>query len=156
MINFNSFIAYYDYNLGVQITEVTAVTQTLKESFVRFNMRRTSRDFVARLDASRPKKLALLTKKLVRSTCSKSSSHVVLSTKKTFNMKASFQHVQRYLFKRGCELFLFSIYQISEQQFSRVLIGSRNSEYPWLFTVLRPKPRWRLVSRRSRKTKFER
>ena len=30
-----------------------------------------------------------------------------------------------------------SIYQISGQQFSRVLIGSRNSEYPWLFTVLR-------------------
>ena len=42
-----------------------------------------------------------------------------------------------------------SIYQISEQQFSRVLIGSRNSEYPWLFTVLRPEPRWRLVSRFS-------
>ena len=31
---------------------------------------------------------------------------------------------------------IFSIYQISGQQFSRVLIGSRNSEYPWLFTVL--------------------
>ena len=32
---------------------------------------------------------------------------------------------------------LISIYQISGQQFSRVLIGSRNSEYPWIFTVLR-------------------
>ena len=31
----------------------------------------------------------------------------------------------------------FSIYQISGQQFLRVLIGSRKSEYPWLFTVLR-------------------
>ena len=37
---------------------------------------------------------------------------------------------------------LFSIYQISENQFSRVLIGSRNSEYPWLFTLLRSEPRW--------------
>ena len=35
------------------------------------------------------------------------------------------------------------------------LIGSRNSEYPWLFTVLRPEPRWRVVSRHFRKTKFE-
>ena len=34
-------------------------------------------------------------------------------------------------------LFYFSIYQISGQQFSRVLIGSRNSEYPWIFTVSR-------------------
>ena len=34
-------------------------------------------------------------------------------------------------------IYLFSIYQISGQQFSRVLIGSRNSEYPWIFTVLR-------------------
>ena len=42
-----------------------------------------------------------------------------------------------------------SIYQISEQQYLRALIGSRNSEYPWLFTVLRPEPRWRLVSRFS-------
>ena len=37
----------------------------------------TSRDFVARLAASQPKKLALLAKKLVRSTCSKSSVHPV-------------------------------------------------------------------------------
>ena len=28
-----------------------------------------------------------------------------------------------------------SIYQINELQFSLVLNGSRNSEYPWLFTV---------------------
>ena len=32
-------------------------------------------------------------------------------------------------------IFIISIYQISG--FSCVLIGSRNSEYPWLFTVLR-------------------
>jgi len=32
---------------------------------------------------------------------------------------------------------MISIYQISGKQFSRVLIGSRNSEYSWLFTVLR-------------------
>ena len=30
-----------------------------------------------------------------------------------------------------------SIYQISGYQFSRILIGSRNLEYPWIFTVLR-------------------
>ena len=34
-------------------------------------------------------------------------------------------------------IFIFSIYQISGKQFSRVLIGSRNSEYPWIFTVFR-------------------
>ena len=28
-----------------------------------------------------------------------------------------------------------SIYQISEQQFSRVQIGYRKSKYPWLFTI---------------------
>ena len=50
----------------------------------------------------------------------------------------------------------YNIYQISEQQSSRILIGSRNSDYPWLFTVLLPEPRWRLVSRHFRKTKFER
>ena len=33
-------------------------------------------------------------------------------------------------------IMLFSIYQISGQQFSRVLIGSRNLKYPWVFTVL--------------------
>ena len=36
---------------------------------------------------------------------------------------------------------IISIYQISKLQFSRVLIGSRISKYPWLFTVLRPEPR---------------
>ena len=90
MINFNSFIAANDYNLGAQIIEITASRRLSKKSFVRFNMRRTSRDFDARLDGSRPKKLAPLAKKLVRSTCSKSSRHVALSTHKTFNMKASF------------------------------------------------------------------
>ena len=34
------------------------------------------------------------------------------------------------------EVNVISIYQISEKQFSRVLIGSRNLEYPWQFTVL--------------------
>ena len=34
------------------------------------------------------------------------------------------------------EVNVISIYQISEEQFSRVLIGSRNLEYPWQFTVL--------------------
>ena len=29
-----------------------------------------------------------------------------------------------------------SIYQISGYQFLRILIGSRNLEYPWIFTVL--------------------
>ena len=33
---------------------------------------------------------------------------------------------------------------------ARVLIGSPNSEYPWPFIVLRPEPRWRLVSRHFR------
>ena len=32
---------------------------------------------------------------------------------------------------------IINIYQIKGYQFSRVLIGSRNSEYPWIFTVLR-------------------
>ena len=46
------------------------------------------------------------------------------------------------------DIVTFSIYQISEYHFSRVLIGSRNSEYPWLVTaVLRSKPRLRLASR---------
>ena len=40
-----------------------------------------------------------------------------------------------------------SINQFSEWHFSRILIGSRNSVYPWLFTVLRPEPRWHLASR---------
>ena len=34
-------------------------------------------------------------------------------------------------------IIIISIYQISVYQFSRVLIGSRNLEYPWIFTVLR-------------------
>ena len=34
------------------------------------------------------------------------------------------------------EINVISIYQISEKQFSRVLIGSRSLEYPWQFTVL--------------------
>ena len=50
------------------------------------------------------------------------------------------------------EVITFSIYQISGQQFSRVLIGSRNSEYPWLFTVLR---RERKMARRFAKVSEE-
>ena len=34
-------------------------------------------------------------------------------------------------------IYIFSIYQISGWQFSRVLIGSCNAEYPWIFNVLR-------------------
>ena len=34
------------------------------------------------------------------------------------------------------EVNVISIYQINEKQFSRVLIGSQNLEYPWQFTVL--------------------
>ena len=34
------------------------------------------------------------------------------------------------------EINVVSIYQISEKQFSRVLIGSRNLDYTWQFTVL--------------------
>ena len=34
------------------------------------------------------------------------------------------------------EINVVSIYQISEKQFSRVLIGSRNLEYPWQFTAV--------------------
>ena len=34
------------------------------------------------------------------------------------------------------EVNVISIYQISEKQFSRVWIGSRNLEYPWQFNVL--------------------
>ena len=45
-----------------------------------------------------------------------------------------------------------SIYLISGQQFSRVLIGSRNSEYPWLFTVLRTE---RKMARRFAKVSEE-
>ena len=58
----------------------------------------------------------------------------------------------RIRLRKIMHLIIISIYQISKWQFSLVLIGSRNSECPWLFTVLRPEPRWRLVSRQFRKT----
>ena len=61
----------------------------------------------------------------------------------------------RIRLRKIMHLIIISIYQISKWQFSLVLIGSRNSECPWLFTVLRPEPRWRLVSRHFWKTKFE-
>ena len=47
-----------------------------------------------------------------------------------------------------------SIHQISEQQFSRLLIGSLNSEYPWIFTVLGRNSKWLLVSRQFQKITF--
>ena len=47
-------------------------------------------------------------------------------------------------------IFTFSIYQISGQQFLRVLIGSRNLEYPW--TVL---PTERKMARRFAKVSEE-
>ena len=49
-------------------------------------------------------------------------------------------------------LLIISIYQISGYQFLRVLIGSRNSEYPWLFTVLRTE---RKMARRFAKVSEE-
>ena len=49
-------------------------------------------------------------------------------------------------------IIIISIYQISGWQFSRVLIGSRNLEYPWLFTVLRTE---RKMARRFAKVSDE-
>ena len=51
----------------------------------------------------------------------------------------------KYLNFSSEKIYIFNIYQISEYQFLLVLIGFHNSEYPWLFTVLRLKPRWRLI-----------
>ena len=45
-------------------------------------------------------------------------------------------------------------HQISGERFSRVLIGSRNSEYPWIFTVLGRDSTCLHVSRQFRKMKF--
>ena len=56
------------------------------------------------------------------------------------------------------EIFHISIYQMSGCNFSRVLSGSRNSEYPWLFTVLRTERkmarRFAKVSEEETKTAF--
>ena len=49
-------------------------------------------------------------------------------------------------------IFNFSTYQISGWQFSRVLIGSRNLQYPWVFTVLRTE---RKMARRFAKVSEE-
>ena len=49
-----------------------------------------------------------------------------------------------------------SVHQISEQQFSRLLIGSLSSEYPWIFTVLGRDSKWLLVSRQFQKITFQR
>ena len=42
----------------------------------------------------------------------------------------------------------------SLKRFSRVLIGSRNSEYPWIFTVLGRDSKWLVVSQQFRKIIF--
>ena len=52
----------------------------------------------------------------------------------------------------GLLIMQISIYQISGWQFSRVLIGSHNSEYPWLFTVLQTE---RKMARRFAKVSEE-
>ena len=52
----------------------------------------------------------------------------------------------------GSNIKSFSIHQISGWQFSRVLIGSRSSEYPWIFTVLRTE---RKMARRFAKVSEE-
>ena len=49
-------------------------------------------------------------------------------------------------------IIMFSIYQISGQQFFRVLIGSRNWAYPRIFTVLRTE---RKMARRFAKVSEE-
>ena len=46
-------------------------------------------------------------------------------------------HTNPQLYHGFLMIISISIYQISGQQFSHVLIGSRNLEYPWIFTVLR-------------------
>ena len=50
------------------------------------------------------------------------------------------------------ELSFVSIFEISGWQFSRLLIGSRNLEYPWIFTVLRTE---RKMARRFAKVSEE-
>ena len=50
------------------------------------------------------------------------------------------------------KLSFVSIFEISGWQFSRVLIGSRNLEYPWIFTVLRTE---RKMARRFAKVSEE-
>ena len=50
------------------------------------------------------------------------------------------------------QISIISIYQISGWQFLRALIGSRNSEYPWIFTVLQ---RERKIARRLAKVSEE-
>ena len=47
-----------------------------------------------------------------------------------------------------------SIQKISEQQFSHLLIGPPNSEYPWIFTVLGRVSKWLLVSWQFQKITF--
>ena len=47
---------------------------------------------------------------------------------------------------------IISIYLISGQKFSRILIGSYNLEYPWIFTVLRTE---RKMARRFMKVSEE-
>ena len=67
--------------------------------------------------------------------------------------------IGRYLFLNPVRYIYIYIYQqISGWQFSPVLIGSRNSEYPWTFTVLRTERelarRFAKVSKEAIKTAF--
>ena len=41
-----------------------------------------------------------------------------------------------------------------DSNFARVLIGSRNSKYAWIFTVLGRDSKWLLVSRQFQKMNF--
>ena len=62
-----------------------------------------------------------------------------------------FQRIVKNYFNRnyitGSSTVLVFTKSVNSNFRARVLIGSRNSEYTWPFTVLRPEPRWRLVSR---------
>ena len=64
------------YHILVRLSGNWSSTDFQKSPSSDLKWRGTSRDFVARLAASQPKKLALLAKKLVRSTCSKSGSSI--------------------------------------------------------------------------------
>ena len=82
-------------------------------------------------------------------------------SERSYNLVAretSAQCVDRVWIIASCKLaapiLVFSIHQISGQQFSRVLIGSGNLEYPWIFTVLGRNSTWLLVSRQFQKMKF--
>ena len=64
------------YHVLVRLSGNWSSTDFQKSLSTDLTWRVTSGDLVARLAASRPKKLALLFKKLVRSTCKKSGSSI--------------------------------------------------------------------------------